>query len=138
MSKKEINPSKYYIFYDGDCGFCNHWVQWILKNDTKDQFLYSALQSDFGQNFLKERGLDRKQFNTLYLWKPNEFYLIKSQAVSQIAKILGGKYALLSYFNILPRFFSDKIYDKIAEKRTKLAGEKCPLPNKEERAKFIE
>ena len=133
----KIENSKYYVFYDGDCGFCNHWVQWILINDKQDQFLFSALQSDFGQHFLKERGLERKQLNTLYLWKPNEFYLIKSEAVAKIAKILGGKFALLSYLNILPRFFSDKIYDKIAENRAKLAGEKCFLPNEKERAKFI-
>lgn len=107
-----IQDSKYYVFYDGDCGFCNYWVSWILKNDHKNQFLFSALQSDFGQKFLKERGLERKQFNTLYLWKPGEFYLIKSEAVSQIAKILGGKYALLSYLNIFPRFFRTKFMTK--------------------------
>lgn len=133
-----IDYTKYYVFYDGDCGFCNHWVQWILKNDHKNQFLFSALQSDFGQQFLLERGLESKQFNTLYLWKPNSFYLIKSEAVAEIAKILGGKFALMSYLNIFPRFFSDKIYDQIAKNRTKLASQKCFLPNEEERKKFVE
>lgn len=134
----DIDESKYYVFYDGDCGFCNHWVQWILKNDKKDQFLFAPLQGNFGQNFLWQRGLSRNQFNTLYLWKPNSFYLIKSKAVTEIAKILGGKYALMAHLNIFPRFLSDKIYDKIAENRLKLASQKCFLPTEQERRKFID
>lgn len=132
-----IQESKYYVFYDGDCGFCNHWAQWILKNDKKDQFLFAALQSNFGQQFLSQRGLEQKQFNTLYLWKPNSYYYTKSEAVAKIAKILGGKFLLMSYLNIFPRFLSDKIYDKIAENRLKLSSQKCFLPNDEEKKKFI-
>lgn len=123
-----MDYSKYYVFYDGDCGFCNYWVQWILKNDKKDQFLFTALQSDFGQIFLKERGLESKDFNTLYLWKPMEFYLV-TQAVSKIEKILGGRYAFLSYLNIFPKLVSDKIYDEIAKHRLKLAAQNCLLPD---------
>ena len=90
------------------------------------------------KEFLKERGLERKQFNTLYLWKPKGFYLIKSKAIVKIAKTLGGKYKLLSYLDILPRFISDRIYDKISENRLKLSQQKCLLPNENERRKFIE
>ena len=138
MNESNIDETKYYVFYDGDCGFCSHWVQWILKNDKKDQFRFSALQSNFGQQFLWQRGLDRKQFNTLYLWKPNFFYLIKSEAVIKIARILGGKYALLASLNIFPRFLSDKIYDKVAENRQKWGSQKCLLPNEAEKRKFFE
>jgi len=132
-----MDTSKYYVFYDGDCGFCNHWVQWILKNDKNDLFRFAALQSDFGQNFLKERGLENRNFNTLYLWKPEEFYLIKSQAITKIAKLLGGKYAVLGSLNIFPKIISDKIYDQIAARRLKLAAQNCLLPTPEERKKFI-
>lgn len=132
------DETKYYVFYDGDCGFCNHWVKWIIKNDKKDQFRFSALQSNFGQQFLWQRNLDRNQFNTLYLWKPNSFYLVKSEAVSKIAKILGGKHALLANLNFLPRFLSDSIYDKIAKNRDKLSSQKCFVPTEEERKKFVD
>ena len=133
-----MDTTKYYVFYDGDCGFCNHWVQWILKNDKKDHFRFAALQSDFGQKFLNERGLESKDLNTLYLWKPNEFYLIKAGAITQIARILGGKFAALSYLNILPNFLSNKIYDQIAARRLTLAAQNCLLPTPEERKKFIQ
>ncbi len=137
MIKKEIDTSKYYVFYDGDCGFCNFWVQWILKNDLKDQFMFAALQSDFGQEFLKERGLETKQLSTLYLWKPQSFYLKKSEAALKIASILGGKYAFIGYLSFVPKSISDFVYDKVAENRKKLATNTCFLPNEKERAKFI-
>jgi predicted DCC family thiol-disulfide oxidoreductase YuxK len=85
---------KHIVFFDGDCGVCNFWVQWILKRDKKDRFLFASLQSDFGQQFLTERKLNTEVFNTLYLWKPNHYYLEKSKAVLQIAHLLGGIYKL--------------------------------------------
>ena len=133
-----IDPTKYYVFYDGDCGFCNYWVQWILKNDVKDKFLFSSLQSDFGQNFLQERGLENKEFSTLYLWKSKSFCLKKSQAALTIARLLGGKFAIIGNLNFFPSFLSDLVYDQIAKNRTKLASQKCFLPNGKERAKFVE
>ena len=54
------DSSKYYVFYDGDCGLCNYWVQWILKNDHQKQFLFSALQSEFSQKFLKDNGFEKR------------------------------------------------------------------------------
>ena len=132
-----MDNSKHYVFYDGDCGFCNHWVQWILKNDLKDQFMFAALQSDFGQEFLKERGLETKQLSTLYLWKPQSFYLKKSEAALKIASILGGKYSFIGYLSFVPKFISDFVYDKISENRKKLATNTCFLPNEKERAKFV-
>ena len=137
MIKKEMDTSKYYVFYDGDCGFCNFWVQWILKNDLKDQFMFAALQSDFGQEFLKERGLETKQLSTLYLWKPQSFYLKKSEAALKIASILGGKYSFIGYLSFVPKFISDFVYDKVSENRKKLATNTCFLPNEKERAKFV-
>lgn len=134
----KVDNSKFYVFYDGDCGFCNGWIQWILEHDKKDRFLFASLQSEFGQNFLRERGLNRQKFNTLYLWKPQSYYLVKSQAVSEIAKILGGKYALMANLNFFPRFLSDKIYDKVAENRQKLAGKTCKILTEEQKKKFVE
>jgi predicted DCC family thiol-disulfide oxidoreductase YuxK len=129
---------KHIVFFDGDCGVCNFWVQWILERDKKDQFMFASLQSDFGQKFLSERGLDTKVFNTMYLWKPNEYYLEKSRAILQIANLLGGIYKLSAIAKIIPRFLSDQVYDVISRNRMKLANQKCYLPTPHQRAKFIQ
>ncbi|MFP3599404.1 thiol-disulfide oxidoreductase DCC family protein [Chryseobacterium sp. SIMBA_029] len=129
---------KYIVFFDGDCGVCNFWVQWILERDKKDYFMFASLQSDFGQKFLSERGLETKEFNTMYLWKPKEYYLIKSRAILQIANLLGGIYKLSGIGKLLPVFLSDKAYDVVSRNRMKLANQKCFLPDQHQRKKFIE
>lgn len=132
-----IDSSKYYAFYDGDCGFCNHWVQWILENDARDQFLFSSLQSDFGQNFLKERGLETQDLNTIYLWKPQSFYLTKSQAIFKIGYVLGGRYRLLSYLKYFPQFLTDFVYSQVAANRHRLSPNNCMVLSPNQRKKFI-
>ena len=133
----DINSEKYYVFYDGDCGFCNFWVHWILKKDVKDQFLFASLQSELGQSFLQERGLKLKDLDTLYLWKPKEYYLQRSHAVFKIAEKIGGTYTLLSLLRYLPKFLTDFVYDMVAANRKKLASGACEIPTPEERKKFI-
>ena len=134
----EIWEQKHIVFFDGECGVCNFWVQWILERDQKDQFMFASLQSDFGQKFLSERGLETKQFNTLYLWKPHQYYLIKSKAVLKIANLLGGIYNLSVIGKLIPTFISDKIYNKISENRMKLSAQKCFLPDQHQKKNFIE
>ena len=132
-----VNTNKFYVFYDGECGFCNFWVHWILKKDVKDQFLFASLQSEFGQQFLSERNLELTNLDTLYLWKPEKFYLQKSQAVFKISEVIGGFYQLLSYFRYLPNSFTDFFYDRVAANRKKLAAGACEIPTQEERNKFV-
>lgn len=136
---REDLRDKHIVFFDGECGVCNFWVQWILEKDKKDEFMFASLQSNFGQKFLTERGLETQQFNTLYLWKPQQYYLIKSKAVLKITAILGGFYKLLSLLGkIFPTFFGNRIYDLISKNRMKLASQKCFLPDAHQKKKFIE
>ncbi|CAM2893078.1 DUF393 domain-containing protein [Chryseobacterium flavum] len=130
--------NKYIVFFDGDCGVCNFWVQWILERDKKDKFMFASLQSDFGQQFLSERGLETNIFNTMYLWKPGQYYLIKSKAVLKIANLLGGIYKLSVLGKIIPGFLLDKGYDLISRNRMKLANQKCYLPDQHQKKKFIQ
>lgn len=135
--EKKIN-SKHIVFFDGDCGFCNFWIQWILENDKKDVFLFASLQSRFGQDFLKERGLNIEKFDTIYLWKPDDFYLEKSQAIFRIASLLGGVYKIALLGKLIPSFLGDFFYDIVSKNRMKITAQKCFLPNKKQREKMID
>lgn len=135
---KEKWEDKHIVFFDGDCGVCNFWVQWILERDKNDKFMFASLQSDFGQKFLSERGLETKVFNTLYLWKPRQYYLTKSRAILKVAELLGGVYKLAAGGRIIPTFLSDKVYNLVSENRMKLANQKCFLPDRDQKKKFIE
>lgn len=129
---------KLYVLYDGDCGFCNFWVQWILKKDKKDHFLFASLQGNFGQQFLIERNLENKNFGTIYLWKPGGYYLQKSNAILKITETLGGIYSILKIFYIVPIFIRDIIYDWVSINRQKLMSASCIILNEEQRKKFLD
>ena len=81
--------------------------------------------------------LENTEFMTLYLLHPHVFYLKQSPSALNIARVLGGYFALLGNLNFFPAFISDLVYDQIAKNRNKLASQKCFLPNEEERAKFL-
>jgi len=129
---------KHIIFYDGDCGFCNFWVQWILKRDHKNHFLFAALQSTLGQQFLRERHLETENFDSIYLWKPHSYYLKKSDAAIKIGQLLGGIYQASVAGRILPLWIRDGIYEAIAKRRKNLMTQQCLIPTAEERKKFID
>ena len=139
MSNKSQNlEKKLIVFYDGDCGFCNHWVQWILERDKKDKFLFASLQSKSGQDFLKERNLPNKDFDTLYLWKPNSFYLTKYQAILKIADEIGGIYSFANIGQLLPNSLGNMVYNIISKNRKKLTRNQCFLPDEQQRKKFLD
>lgn len=126
-----IDSTKYYIFYDNDCAFCNHWVRWILDRDKRDLFLFASLQSEVGQRFLKDRGLNHQIFDTIYLWKPNGYYLVKSSAILDIFRLLGGKYYWLYKLNFLPNSMTDFIYTQVVRHRKKLI-KTCSFSNEKQ------
>lgn len=124
------------LLYDGDCGFCNFWVQWILKHDKDNKFRFAALQSKYGQDFLKNNNFDTSHFDTVYLIN-SKGYFKKLDAIAEVGPGLGGFFNILFLLKFIPDFISNKIYDWIAKNRQSLANQSCMLPTPEERKKFI-
>lgn len=129
----------YIVLFDGVCNLCNSTVQFIIKRDTHNQFKFSSLQSEYGQNFLKERNLDTSDFKSIILYEPEVAYYTKSTAALKIAQNLGFPYNLLSVFLLIPSFIRDWIYSLISKYRYHLFGKKdsCMVPTPENKRKFI-
>lgn len=127
----------YILLYDGECGFCNFWVNWVMRNDRKGIFNFASLQGNFAQDFLTIKKLPLKRFDTLYLIKPDGVDE-KSGAVIEICRLLGGWYKLVTVFKIFPKFLRDKTYDLVAKNRSKIVTGNCPLPTKEQRKKILD
>lgn len=130
--------NKRILLYDGDCGFCNYWVKWVLENDKSKTIYFAPLQSVFGQNFLSKNKFSKIDFDTLYFIDSDERYYTKLDAVIKIGSIMKGFFSLLKLLKIIPKFIRDFIYDRIAKHRKKLMNNSCFLPTKEERIRFIE
>lgn len=129
----------YIVLFDGVCNLCNSTVQFIIKRDTHNQFKFSSLQSEYGQNFLKERNLDSSDFKSIILYEPEVAYYTKSKAALKIAQNLGFPYNLLSVLLLIPSFIRDWFYSLVSKYRYHLFGKKdsCMVPTPENKRKFI-
>ena len=127
------------ILFDGICNLCNNSVLFVIKRDKKDLFRYASLQSEIGQQRVRERGIDTSQVDSIILIEPGVAYFTKSDAALEIAQDLGGLWKLSSVFNWIPKSIRDVVYDFVARNRYKWFGKKeaCMVPTPELRAKFL-
>jgi len=133
--KQSRNLPDRIVFYDGDCGFCNTSVQFVL-NHRKCDIYFAALQSDLSKKELAKRGVTI-QMNTLYFLENGKLYK-KSSGALRIAKYLKGLFPLLYWIGIIfPRFIRDWVYDQVAKNRHKIRPGACALPRPEEKKLFL-
>ena len=110
----------------------------MIDRDGKGTFKFAALQSDIGQELLKQFGKKTADFDSVILIKNNQLFQ-KSDAALEIAREMGGIWKLFYGFKIFPRFIRDFFYDLIAKNRYKIFGrtEACRIPTEELRERFL-
>ncbi len=126
------------ILFDGVCNLCNTSVQTVIKKDKQGIFYFASLQSEAGQNLLKEFNLPQENFNSFILIQNGKAYQ-KSTAALMVAKQLNGLLKLLYVFIIVPTFIRDTVYNIVANNRYKWFGKKesCMIPTPELKARFL-
>lgn len=122
------------IFYDGDCGFCNSSVQFILAK-KKTEFYFTPLQSKLAEQELKIRNV-KIQLDTIYFLKDGKLYN-RSSAALRIARGLKGAYPLLFGLYIIPKFLRDPFYNLIAKYRHKIRAGYCMIPSPDDAKYFL-
>ena len=121
------------LFYDGVCNLCHFSVQWIIKRDQKKIFKYENLQSEAGQNIIKQIAPSILSSDSVILLMDRQIFLY-SDASLAVLKKLGGIYTLLGNIGfLLPLSFRNTIYRFIAKNRYKWFGKRteCILPQNE-------
>ncbi|WP_298485998.1 thiol-disulfide oxidoreductase DCC family protein [uncultured Maribacter sp.] len=134
------SPAKKIILFDGVCNLCNGAIQFIIKRDTHNLFLFTPLQSETGKKLLEERRIDPKNMDSIILIEPNVAYYIKSDAALEIVKYLKTPWRLISIFKVLPIGFRNFVYDFIAKNRYRWFGKEdhCMIPTPELKTKFLD
>ncbi len=125
------------LLFDGVCNLCNASVQWVLLHDAKGIFHFAALQSEAGQNLLRQHGLNGQNFDTVVLVDAGKLFL-RSDVPLEIFRRLGGFWQLLYLFKIVPKALRDIVYNWIAKNRYRWWGrrEECMLPRPEWKGRF--
>ncbi len=126
------------ILFDGVCNLCNSSVQFVLKHDNKNQFLFASLQSDAARNLLLQFNRENDKMMSLVLLEDDRFYE-KSTAALRIGKKLRAPWNFLYFFIIIPKAIRDLVYNFIAKNRYKWFGKRdsCLTYNGEYKNRFI-
>lgn len=134
-----IPQSKYIILFDGVCNLCSSAINFVIKRDLKNRFLFASLQSENGKALSQKYHIDTAQVDSIILIKNNTAYA-KSSAAIKITQSLSGLWPLFTLFIIIPPFVRNWIYDYVAKNRYRWYGKKetCMVPNSELRSKFLD
>ncbi len=127
------------ILFDGVCNLCTGSVQFVIKHDSKHQFRFASLQSEFGQQVMTEFHLPTTELGSFILLENGKIYTRSSGAL-RVTKKLNGGWPLLYVFMLVPAFIRNGIYNWVAKNRYKWFGKKeeCWIPTKELNSLFIE
>ena len=135
----DTEPSEPIVFFDGYCGLCNLFVNFLLRMDSQDLWLFSPLQGKSAERLLTAE--ERLTLQTGVIRFPDGSKLIKSQGIIALLKMKGSWTLFIAQvLGLVPTFLADLVYDFIAANRYSLFGKKdvCRLPTPEERQKFLD
>ncbi len=133
-----LSNGKELILFDGICNLCNGAVQFILKHDADQRFVFASLQSNIGQEKLKAAGVTNSLATMVLL--TNEKYYDRSDAALEIAKRLKGFWQAFYVFKVIPKFIRDAVYTWLANNRYRFFGkrEACMIPSPKWKGRFLE
>lgn len=124
------------VFFDGHCGLCSEFVDFVLKVDKKALFKFSPLQSDFARSHLPHELT--QQLSTVVIISQGKTFT-KAPALLALFKVIGGPWKILALFSLLPAGFLNFFYDLMARYRYILRPPRqtCRLPSPQERERFL-
>jgi predicted DCC family thiol-disulfide oxidoreductase YuxK len=125
------------IFFDGYCGLCNGFVDFVMAQDKQKVFRYATLQGKTAARLLPKEDVENIDSVVLFLDKTT---YKKSKAVFKVFSILGGGWRAFSVLDILPLGLKNFGYDLVAKNRYALFGKRdvCRMPTPEERKLFLD
>ena len=117
------------LFFDGDCGFCSASVRWVLRLDKRGRVYFAPLQGELAGK-LGLAGQAAETGGTMVLLRESDGVLFtRSDALLELARVLGWPWRLARVAAIIPRRWRDGVYQFIADRRRRLSGKSCRLPD---------
>jgi predicted DCC family thiol-disulfide oxidoreductase YuxK len=128
------------VLFDGVCNLCNGLVQFVIRRDPPPARLrFAALQSNAGQQLLREHGLSTVDLDTFVFIEAGVAH-VRSTAALRLLKRLGLPWSLAWCAVIVPRPLRDAVYRWISRNRYRWFGvrESCMVPSAELRSRFLD
>jgi predicted DCC family thiol-disulfide oxidoreductase YuxK len=125
------------LFFDGVCGLCNRFVDFVIKQDRAGVFHFAPLQGETAREHLPEA--DVRNIQTMVL-SDEQGVFRKSTATVRVLTRLGGMWRVIGgALRLVPRPLRDAGYTLVARYRYTIFGKKetCRIPTAAERARFL-
>lgn len=133
--------NKNIILFDGHCNFCDGFISFILKNESKysSNLYFCALETEIGKEIRRKRLIDVLEKDSIYYIDSRGNIYFESAAIFKIIKHLKTPFRVLFIFKIFPQFLRDYFYRLFAKNRYRLFGKKtsCEIPSKEIKSKYL-
>jgi predicted DCC family thiol-disulfide oxidoreductase YuxK len=130
-------PEERIVYFDGVCGLCNRFVDFLLTQDTRDRLRFAPLQGETARQNLPQKLTEN--LKTVAFVEGGRFWT-HSAAVVRIFWRLGPVWRMTgTLLWLIPRPLRDAGYRLIAARRYRLFGQRetCRLPTEAERARFL-
>ncbi len=133
------------LLYDGVCGLCNHFVQFILNRERVPEFHFAPLQSSAAARILSRHSLSSVDLDTIYVVlncdESAQSVLTRSDAILFVLEHIGGIWRLIGVLlRLSPRRLRDWVYCLLARNRYHILGrvDICLLRTDATRRRFLE
>lgn len=126
------------VLFDGVCGLCNGFVDFLLPRDPQGALRFGALQSEAGKKALRDAGLPDSMPDTVVVLEDGRAYQ-ESTGALRIFRRLRWPWRAVSWLVVVPRPLRDVVYRFIARNRYGWFGKRdsCRIPSPAERARFL-
>lgn len=126
------------VFFDGVCGFCNKFINWIVVRDHHRRLRFAPLQGSTAQELIPQHYT--QNLSTVVLHTDHGNYT-HSAAVCRILFAIGGPWRLAAALLwLIPFPLRNLGYSLIGRIRYRLFGklDQCRIPSVDERGLFLE
>ena len=128
------------VLFDGDCNFCDGFINFIIKHEKrKGELYFCSLNSKNGEILKNQFSIDSTKNDTIIYISDESLMYMKSDAIFNIIKKLKSPISFLLIFKLFPSKIRDLIYDLFAKHRYKIFGVKkyCEIPTSDIRSRFL-
>lgn len=125
------------VLYDGDCGFCNRVVAFVLKYEKRVELNFASLESKFASKLFNDLAINDPDKSTFYFYDGVTLYY-RSTAAIELSKRLKFPVSVLRIGVVFPKGFRDKIYDFVAHRRGRIVKNYCFVPTKDMQDRFLD
>lgn len=122
------------VLFDGTCGLCNGFVDFLLARDRAKRLRFAPLQGETGLRFAaRVPGID-----SVIVVENDRLHLRSDGALLALSR-LGGPWRAAVLLRAVPRVLRDAVYGVVARHRYRWFGRRaaCRMPTRDEQDWFL-